>query len=64
MQLSELMISSPHNCSMYFVNKIWKIVIVLFKHVKHVPIIKIYQSKHYSAFIQTGYILYAIFTFS
>ena len=73
MQMSELMMSSPHNFScilyiffggifMYFVYFFFGIFIFLLKHVKVCPHIKIYQSKHYSAFIQSGY--KANFTFS
>ena len=42
MQMSELMISSPHNFPCIL-------------HVKACPYIKIYQNKHYSAFIKSGY---------
>ena len=41
--------------SMYFVYKILNILIVLLRHVKASPHIKIYQSLHYSAFIQSEY---------
>ena len=51
-QMSEVMMSSPHFFSTYFVYKILQISNVLLKHVKACPHIKIYQSKHYFAFIQ------------
>ena len=39
---------------MYFVYNIFEVVLLLLlKHVKASPHIKIYQSKHYSAFIQS-----------
>ena len=48
---------------MYFVYKIWKILIFRLKHIMHASVHnKIYQSKHYSVFIQSGY--KASFTFS
>ena len=47
---------------MYFVYKVLTFLLLLLKHVKACPNIKIYQSKPYSAFIQSGY--KASFTFS
>ena len=56
MQMSELMMSLPHNfpCILY-TYKMLKIFMFLLKHVNACPNIKTYQSKHYSAFIQSVY---------
>ena len=51
--MSELMMSLPHNFPS-FVYNIFEIIHFLLKHVKACPHIKIHQSKHYSAFIQSG----------
>ena len=48
------LIASQFPIMMYFPHKILKILIFLLKHVKVCPYIKLYQSKHYSAFIQSG----------
>ena len=41
--------------SMHFVYEILNFLHFLLKHVKACIHIKLYQSKHYSAFIQSGY---------
>ena len=54
-QMSELMMSSPHFSPHILYIKFFTIFSFLLKHVKACPLIKIYQSKHYSAFPQCGY---------
>ena len=51
MQMSELMISSPHNfpCILYIT--FWKFPLLFCSNMSRY----LYQSKHYSAFIQSGY---------
>ena len=62
MQMSELMISSPHNFPCIDSNVYIIFLLLLLKHVKACHQIKIYQSKYYSEFIQSGY--EASFTFA
>ena len=61
-QMSELVMSSPHNLS-YIIHEIFEIFSFFFQiQVKAYPCIKIYQNKHYFSFILGGY--KARFTFS
>ena len=51
MRKSEVMMSSPHNFNVFRI-LFWKLsFLLLLKHVKACPHIKIYQSKHYSAYL-------------
>ena len=55
MQMIELMMSSPDNFP-YISYIISKTFFLWLKHVKACPHIKIYLSKHYSAFIQIEWV--------
>ena len=61
-QMSELVMSSPHNLSYIIIHEILKIFIFSQIQVKAYPCMKIYQNKHYFSFILGGY--KAKFTFS